>query len=709
MTATLNKENIIGQPIDRVDARRKVSGAAPYPSDFDLPGQVYAALISSTVAAGRITRIDRSAAEAAPGVLAVLTYDNAPTLADPPTNALGSTMRRPLKDDRILHYGQHIGIVVATTRAQALAAAELVEVDYAVEEPVLDMDDPRARVEDNPFGMETSRGDVVAALADADVTVDSTYTIGAETNSPLGLFTTVASWQGGRLVVHDTTQAPSFMRKALAVMFGVPEESVRLLIPFLGGGFGAGLRLWSHTVLTALAARVLDRPVKLVLSRPQMFTSVGHRAASRQRIRLGARSDGRLVAIDHDALAANGIGDNLPSPIVAGTPSAYACDNLATHERRVHLNIPYTGFMRAPGAIEEHFALESALDELAGRLGVDPVDVRLRNYADVHPESGKPWSSKALRECIEVGAEQFGWSSRDPAPRSTHDGDWLVGQGMAAATFEFYALDCDVRLTIDRGGNAILRSAATDIGTGTYTITAQLVAELLGIEVERVRVEIGDTDQPQAPQSGGSGLAGALAAAVQDAAGALTERLARLDGRPGESFASLLDRHGLDELSANGHSDLAAAAEDSDVAPAGAFGAAYVEVGVDEDLGLVRVRRLVSVIDGGRVFNRKTARSQAIGGAVMGIGAALLEEAAYDPNDGRVANGTFGDYLVPVNADVPDIDVTFVGEPDTFNPTGSKGLGEIGIVCIPPAIGNAVFHATGRRVRDLPITLDKML
>ena len=548
-----------------------------------------------------------------------------------------------------------------------------------------------------------------AALAAADVTVDATYTIGAEANSPMGLFATVASWQGGRLVVHDTTQAPSFMRIALSVMFEVPEENVRVLIPFLGGGFGAGLRLWSHTVLTTMAARVLDRPVKLVLSRPQMFHSVGHRAASRQRMRLGASSDGRLVAIDHDAIAANGVGDHLPSPIVLGTPVAYACDNVQTHEHRAHLNIPYTGFMRAPGSIEEHYALESALDELADRLGMDPVELRLRNYAEVHPVSGKPWSSKALRECLEVGAERFGWSGRDPAPRSTRDGDLLIGQGMASATFEFYALPCTVTLVVDRGGNAVVRSAATDIGTGTYTITAQLTAELLGIDVDRVRVEIGDTDLPTAPQSGGSGLAGALAAAVQDAATKLTERLARLDGRPGESFASLLDRHGLDELEATGFSDLAGAAASADVEPAGAFGAAFVEVGVDEELGLARVRRLVSVIDGGRVFNAKTARSQAIGGAVMGIGMALLEELAYDPNSGRVANGTFGDYLVPVNADVPDLDIIFVGEPDTFNPTGSKGLGEIGIVSIAPAIANAVHHATGQRVRDLPITLDKLL
>ncbi|GAA1894348.1 xanthine dehydrogenase family protein molybdopterin-binding subunit [Asanoa iriomotensis] len=709
MTTTLTKQSLLGRPIDRIDGRRKVAGAAPYPSDFDLPGQAHAALVSSTIANGRITRIDRSAAEAAPGVLLVLTRDNAPAVADPPMSNLGSTMRWYFRDDRILHYGQHIGIVVAGTRAQAQAAARLVEVEYAAEEPVLDLDDPRATIEENPYGLDSSRGDAAAALDAADVTVDSTYTIGAEINSPMGLFTTVASWQGGRLVVHDTTQFPSMVRASLAAMFGVPERDVRVLIPFLGGGFGAGLRLWSHTVLTTMAARELDRPVKLVLTRPQMFSSTGHRAASRQRMRLGATQDGRLVAIDHDAVAANGIGDMLPAPIEMGTPMAYACDNVATHERRAHLNIAFTGFMRAPGSVELHFALESALDELAGKLGIDPVELRLRNYAEVHPESGKPWSSKALRECLTVGADRFGWSGRDPSPRSTRDGDLLVGQGMAEASFDFYAQPCTVRLSVDRGGNALVRTGATDIGTGTYTITAQLTADLLGIEVDQVRVELGDTDLPPAPQSGGSGLAGALGAAVKDAAAALGERLARLDGRPGETIASLLDRHGLDELSATGHSDLPAAAATTDLAVAGPFAATFAEVGVDEELGVVRVRRLVSVIDGGRLYNEKTARSQIIGGTVMGIGAALLEEAAYDPHTGRVANGTFGDYLMAVNADVPDLDITFVGGPDAFNPVGTKGLGEIGIVAVAPAIANAVHHATGRRIRDLPITLDKLL
>jgi CO/xanthine dehydrogenase Mo-binding subunit len=462
-------------------------------------------------------------------------------------------------------------------------------------------------------------------------------------------------------------------------------------------------------VLTALAARVLDRPVKLVLSRPQMFFSTGHRGFSRQRMRLGATRDGRLVAMDQDVVEANGVADKLSAYIEFGMPTCYACDNVATHARVVHLNIPYTGFMRAPGSVEMHFALESALDELAVRLGIDPVELRLRNYADVNPKDGRPWSSKALRECLLTGADRFGWSARDPAPRSMRDGDALIGYGMAGVSFDFYADPCEVRLTVDRGGNAIVRSAATDIGTGTYTITAQLTAELLRIDVDRVRVEIGDTDLPPSPQSGGSGLAGALGAAVKDAVSQLSARLAQLDGSPGETFAELLDRHGIDELSANGRSDLTAAAGASELAVAGAFAARFVEVGVDEDLGVVRVRRLVSVVDGGRLYNEKLARSQIIGGTVMGIGMALLEETAFDPHTGRVANGTFGDYLVPVNADVPDLDIVFVGGPDAFSPTGTKGLGEVGIVGVAPAIANAVYHATGRRLRDLPITLDQLL
>ncbi|SFR29943.1 xanthine dehydrogenase, molybdenum binding subunit apoprotein [Lentzea waywayandensis] len=723
--------------LDRVDAPLKVSGSAPYPSDFTLPDQVHAVLVQSTVAAGRISAIDTTAALAAPGVLAVITHENAPPLADLPMTPLGAPPRFPFKDDRIIHCGQHVAVVVAGTHEQAASAARLVQVSYETAKPVLDLDDPRAEVVDNGWGMEVDVGDAEAALSSAEITYEETFDIAPEANNPLGLFTTLASWDSDRLTVHDCSQWPIMTRQALATAFGLPESDVRVLVPYLGGGFGAGLRAWSHTLLAALAARVVGRPVKLVLTRPQMFTSVGHRARSRQRLRLGMTGAGRLVAIDQESTAALGAEEDNFSAVVLGTPHAYDCPNVATHDRQVRLNIPNPGFMRAPGHAEGNFALESALDELSYRVGIDPVELRLRNFAEVHPQSGLPWSSNALRECLQVGAERFGWRDRSPVPRSTRDGNWLVGYGMAGVTFGWYAAPCRARLSILASGTAVLKAAATDIGTGTYTIAAQQVAELLGLRVDQVRVEIGDSDLPPAPQSGGSGLAVALTGAIQVAAanllralldevaadarsplrGRRLDEVTASDGRlhliddpaVGEKYADVLARHGLDELTADGELDLAAAAADAGVAPAGAFAARFAEVRVDEDLGLLRVTRLLSVVDGGRILNEKTARSQIIGGTVMGIGMAMFEEVAFDHATGRVANATFGDYLIPVNADVPDLDVVFVGGPDAFSPTGVKGLGEVGVVGVPAAIANAVYHATGRRIRSLPITIDQLM
>ncbi|HEX6346482.1 xanthine dehydrogenase family protein molybdopterin-binding subunit [Umezawaea sp.] len=728
---------LVGLPLDRVDGPVKVTGAARYPSDVSLPGQAHAALVRSTVGAGRISRIDTSAALAAPGVLAVITHENAPELADAPPTALGPPPRFPLADDRIVHFGQHIAVVVAGTPQRAAEATRLVEVEYERVEPVLGLDNPSAAVERNAWGVEVDHGDAEGALATAEVVHDETFTTAAETNNPLGLFATVAQWRDGGLVVHDSTQWPMMARRTLAGVFGLAERDVRVLVPYLGGGFGAGLRTWAHTILAALAARVVDRPVKLVLTRPQMFTSVGHRAESRQRLRIGATADGRLLAIDHDSVAALGAEEANFSAIVMGTAHAYDCANVATHDRQVRLNIPNPGFLRAPGHAEANFAVESALDELAHRLRVDPVELRLRNHADAHPRSGLPWSSNALRECYRVGAERFGWYDRDPEPRSTRDGDRLVGYGMAGVTFGWYAAACEATLSITTAGTAVLRSAATDVGTGTYTVSAQLTAELLGLGVDQVRVEIGDSDLPPAPQSGGSGLAAALSGAVQAAADNLVRAFLDLvaddgesplrgrgpdevgaadgglhllaDPGTGEKYADVLARHGLDVLTAHGEVEFTEAARTSGLAAAGAFAAHFVEVHVDEDLGVLRVARVVSVVDGGRILNAKTARSQVVGGVVMGIGMALFEDTVFDADTGRVANATFGDYLVPVNADVPDIDVTFVGGPDRFSPTGVKGIGEVGLVGVAAAVANAVHHATGRRIRDLPITIDKML
>lgn len=727
---------VIGAGIDRVDGARKVAGAAAYPSDFNAQGQAYATLLQSTVGAGRIRTLDTAAAESAPGVLSVITHRNMSPLPDGPMTALGASPPAPLQDERILHHGQHIAMVVAQTQQQAVAAARLIEVTYDVDDPVTKLQDPRAERMDNPWGLDSERGAVADALGTVDVKVSATYTTPDNTNNPLGLFATLAVWEQDTLTVHDATQWPSMTRATLAKVFDVPESAVRVLAPYVGGAFGNGLRVWPHVILTVLAARMTGRPVKLVLTRPQMFTSIGHRPSSIQHITIGAERSGELVAIDHRTTSSVAMEDDDYEPLAASSAVSYACPNVITRDSQVRLNIPNPTSMRAPAEGQGNFALESALDELAYALGIDPLELRLRNYAENHPGNGMPWSSKALRECYEVGAERFGWSRRDPAPRSMRDGDWLIGYGVAGVGYPWYAQPCNARATVNRDGSAIVRSAATDIGTGTYTVMTQVSADALGIPLDRVRFDLGDSDMPHSPQAGGSGLTGALATAVQDACGGVLQRvldLVREDAesplrgcglgdvsvgngrmhrrdRPeeGESYADILSRHGRQELTADGASTPADPST-LGMALAGAFGAKFVEVRVDADLGVIRVARVVSVIDGGQIINEKTARSQIIGGTVGGIGQALFEETVTDAGTGRIANGTFGDYLVPVNADVADMDVVFVGQPDRATPIGTKGVGEIGLVGIAAATANAVHHATGTRVRSLPITLDDLL
>lgn len=733
---TLETRKIVGAGLDRVDAPLKVTGAAQYPNDFSFPGMAHAALVGSTIAAGRIRGIDVTEALAAPGVLTVITHLSAPKLERGPMTLLGGSPPAPLQDDRVLHYGQHIAIVVAESAEEARHAARLVRVEYEATEALLDVDDPRAEILENPWGLDTERGDVNAGFAQSDVVVEGTYTTPDNTNNPLGLMTTIASWHGDGLTVHDSTQWPHNVRTSLATIFKVPESGIRVLAPFVGGGFGAGLRVWSHVILTVLAAREVKRPVKLVLTRPEMFTSVGHRPNSVQQIKIGATRDGDLVAIEHHGISSVAMEDDDYEPVSFGSAVSYACPNVLTRDRQARLNIPCPGSMRAPAEGQGSFALESAIDEVAYAIGMDPLEIRLRNYAEENPVLGLPWSSKALRECYLEGAERFGWSRRTPEPGSMRDGRWLVGYGLAGVSYPFYQVPCQARASVRRDGSAYVRSAATDIGTGTYTVMTQLAAELLGLDVTRVRFDLGDSDMPYAPQAGGSGLTGALANAVHAACRRLVQefldvvrddaesplRAAALDdvtvtdGRihritdpgQGESYVDILARHGLEELSADGRST-PPRNEDLGMAIAGAFGAKFVEVRIDPELGLLRVARVVSVIDGGRILNEKTAASQIIGGTVGGISQAMFEETATDAVTGRIANATFGDYLMPVNADVPDMDVLFVGGPDRATAVGTKGVGEVGLVGLAAAIGNGVFHATGRRLRSLPITIDQIM
>jgi xanthine dehydrogenase YagR molybdenum-binding subunit len=732
MTTTAETAGLVGAGVDRVDGPAKVTGAARYPADFGFANLAHAVLVQSTVAAGRIRRLATRRAEASPGVLGVITHRNAPRLARAP-GGLGIGPPPPLQDDRIVHHGQHIAVVVAETLEQAAAAARLVEADYETTEPLLDADDPRAERVVNASGRDVSRGDVAAGMAVAEVIVDATYTTPVQTNNPLGLFASTAYWDGDLLTVHDSTQGPTFVRAALAAAFGVPEAAVRVIAPFVGGAFGAGLRTWPHVVLAALAARMVDRPVKLVLSRAQMFTSIGYRPPTVQHLRIGARRTGELVAIDHEGTEPTALEDEYAESLTRATAALYDCPNLSGRTQQVRLNVACPTWMRGPGESPGVYALECALDELAWELGMDPVELRLRNYAEVHPQTGLPWASKALRACYEQGAERFGWARRAPEPCSMRNGRLLVGYGMATAYYGYVQVPCQAKASLGRDGVAFVRSAATDIGPGTYTVMTQVAADTLGLPLDRVRFELGDSTMPPAPLQGGSGLTAALGSAVHEACRQLLQAFVELAaGNPesplrgclasdvtaadgcispvhapgtGETYTAILARHELAELTADGAS---ARRRDLDAEPS-IFAAKFAEVEVDPDLGLVRVTRLVAAVDGGRILNEKTATSQIIGGTAGGIGMALLEETVSDPGTGRIANATLSDYLVAVNADVPDIDVIFVGEPDPMNPIGVKGIGEVAIVGVAPAIANAVFHATGRRIRSLPITPEQLL
>lgn len=746
--------DVVGTPRDRVDGRLKVMGAARYPIDVALPAMAHAALVQSTVTSGRIRHIATDAAERAPGVLTVITHLNAPALAHGPATPIGPQPLPPLQDDVVLHYGQHVAIIVAETPEQANAAAALIDVTYELEAPVLSFDDPRTSPVFHPWTPDHERGDVSRSLDDAEVRIEQTYTTAANANSPIGLFATVAEWDGDALTVHDTTQYPHAVRDTLAATFGVDPAGVRVLVPFVGGAFGAGLRVWPHTILAALAARVTKRPVKVALTRAQMFTSIGHRPNTVQQLSLGATRDGRLTAIQHVARSSIGMRDELINLITHGTLTAYACPNVSTRASQVRQSIPIPGYMRAPGEAEGSFALESAVDELAYAVGIDPIELRVKNHAHVHPETGLRWSSNALLECYRQGAARFGWSARNPQPRSMRNGQQLVGYGVARGALGAYQPSCKAIASIRRDGSALVRSGGVDIGPGPYTVMTMLAADCLGVPIERVHFGLGDSSMPRAPMEGGSGLTGALGNAVhatcvnlvrafvdlvqQDDASPIKGcRLDAITVRDGgihlsddparfESYAEILARHGLDELTVEGES--AAPGETSSAtmivqsgrfvpytppstgarAHAGGYAAHFVEAHVDPDLGTSRVARVVSAVDGGRILNPKTARSQIIGGIAMGVGMALLEETVSD-RSGRLATTSLAEYVVATNADVRDVDVLFVGEPDPMTPLGTKGIGELAITGMAAAVANAVFHATGLRVRSLPISIEKVL
>jgi xanthine dehydrogenase YagR molybdenum-binding subunit len=704
--------------LSRVDGRLKVTGAAKYPAEFNLPSLAYAFLVTSPIANGAITAIDSTAAEQSPGVLAVITHLNAPKPAAPPNDqkreGIRIEEREPLGDNKISYGGQYIAAVVAETSENARHAASLLKISYAPEPPALRKEDAiRADKPKQHFDEQLQRqnGDVAAALARSDVVkIKQTYSTPTETHNPMETHATIAMWDApDRLTIYDATQYVKGTQAILAQTFGLKKESVRVICPFVGGAFGCKGPVWPHTILAAMAAKVVGRPVRVELTRQQMFSGTGHRTPTFQTIALAATRDGKLQAVRHHSeMLTSPVGDFIEACGLGSTNVLYDAPAIEFDHLVYTVNVSQPSFMRAPAACPGTYALECAMDELAYALKMDPLKVRQVNNSPNHPVKAVPWSTKHLAECYTLGAEKFGWSKRKQEPHSIKDGKLRIGWGMATATYPAHAGRAEAHIQLNADGSSLVRCATHDLGTGQYTSLSQISADAIGIPVEKVKFELGDSSFPFGPVSAGSQTTATVGSAIVDAAQNLKKKLADLGADPDRpnSFGEALRRAGMESIEADGKFKH----EDNEKIGFQSFGAHFCEVKIDPDLPLVRVTRWVSVMDCGRVINLKTGRSQILGGVVMGIGMALQEETVYDPVTGLPATRNLADYHLPVHADVNDIDVHFVGEPDyAFNPMGARGMGEIGITGAAAAVANAVYHATGKRVRDLPITMDKLI
>ncbi len=729
----------IGQDLDRVDARLKVTGRAKYSAEFSPPGAVHAVLVQSTIAAGKIAGFDLRRAQGMPGVLAVITPDNAPRLKA--GEAAGPALHEGLlQNAEVLYQGQNVALVVAATLDQAIDAASHVGVRYNGGEAVTQMESAMSsayRPKDFRNGSadpDSRLGDPDAAFAAAAVRVEATYVTPIEHHNPMEPHATVAAWDGGKLTVWSSTQGISAAHKAMAAAFGVAPGDVTILCPYLGGGFGCKGNTWPPAVLAAMAARVVKRPVKLAITREQMFTSNGYRPRTVQKIRLAADAQGKLTAIRHDGITQMSMPSlgEFAEPVAMATRMLYSSPNIATSHRLVAVNQGLPTYMRAPGEASGMFALESAMDELAVALKIDPLELRMRNNAETDPTENKPFASKGLLECYRQGAEAFGWSKRTPEPMSMREGNVLVGYGMATSTYPTNRMPASARVRLLPDGTALVQAGSQDIGTGTYTVITQLAADELGLPMERVRVELGDSRLPPAPVSGGSMTVASILPAVQGAAQAARQALFRMASAHGPAAWRGLNDADLQWQDGNVTAAGASMGVRQLLAAAGApyvegrvdakpdastksfsrhaFGAHFVEVRVDATLGIPRIARWVGAFDCGRLMNTKTGRSQLIGGITYGIGMALHEETRVDGETGRIINANIAEYLVPVNADIPDLQVITVDAPDLVTTKlGPKGIGELPMVGAAPAIANAIYHATGKRVRELPIRIENLL
>jgi len=689
------QQRVVGQPLNRIDGPKKVTGTATYAYEHSLDDVTYAFPVQSTIAKGRIVSFDASKAQAIPGVITVLTHENAPRLKSQEGELA------VLQSNAVAYRGQFVALVVAETLEVARQGAESVVVHYE-EQPhnvALSADSSGLYKPDhvNPFyETDTASGDVEAALASAAVTIDHTYTTPAYHNNPLEPHATIARWSSEGVTLYDSNQGSHRVRDTVAQVFGLEPERVRVISPYVGGAFGSKGATHPHVILTVMAAQVVGRPVKFALARQHMFAVAGYRTPTIQHIRLGADNDGRLTAIAHEVVEQSSTLEEFAEQTALPTRMMYAAPNRLTTHRLARLDVPTPAWMRAPGECPGMFALESAMDELAIACELDPIELRIRNEPKVDPETGLPFSSRGLVACLREGAQRFGWQSRDPRPCIRFDGRWLIGTGVAASTYPTRRRPSTAIARVDREGRYSVLIDASDIGTGAWTVLTQIAADALEVPLERVHLEIGDTLLPPAQLAGGSMGTASWGTAIVDAARKLRARLQEVHG--------VVPAEGLEAVGECGENSEARRFAMH------AFGAQFAEVRVNLDSGEVRVPRLLGVFAAGRIMNAKTARSQFLGGMTMGLSMALHEESVMDPRFGDYVNHDFAEYHIATNADVGSIDISWIDEDDPYiNPMGAKGIGEIGIVGTAAAIANAVYHATGISVRDLPITLDKLL
>ena len=735
------KRGLIGAPISRLDGPLKVKGEARFAAEFPMEGMLYAALAYSTVPKGRIATLDTAAAGAVPGVALVMTHENAPRLKPMPLfmstpKAAGGDDLPVMQDDKIHWNGQPIAIVLAETQEQADHAKSLIRATYETEPSMTSFAAARAKgtspgtFQGEPLKLEI--GDAEAALAAAPHRIDATYETPRQNHNAIELHAATLAWKGDELTIHDASQGVAHMAWSMAEIFGLDEKQVHVTSPYVGGGFGSKT-LWRHHVLAAAASKLAGRPVRLMLSREGVYRVVGGRTLTEQRVAIGAQADGRFDALIHTGTVAMTKHNNLPEPFILPARSAYAAGSFKLDVEVAHVDMLANTFMRAPGEAVGTFALESAIDELADQLKMDPIELRIRNEPEKDPTTGLPFSSRHIVEAYRAGAERFGWSARHAVPGARREGEWLVGMGCATATYPYYRMPGGAaRLTLTQDGRVKVEIAAHEMGMGTATTQTQVTAERLGLPMERVTFCHGDSRFPGVVLAGGSQQTASIGSAVMAAQHELVTELLKLagkesplhglgadevEGRDGglgksseperfESYASIMARAGRDELVVLGSAPPPLETQHWSMH---SHGAMFCEVRVNAVTGETRVARFLGSFDCGRILNAKTAASQFRGGIVMGLGLALMEETQFDERNGRVMNPSLAEYHVPVHMDVPAIDVIWTDIPDPHSPMGAHGVGEIGITGVGAAVANAVFNACGKRVRTLPITLDKLL